>query len=210
MGLVNVASQSGFHFRHSDAVHDAPEEPPGFDATHWLLLVYRIPTEPTRLRAGVWRKLKGLGAIYLQNSVVALPGSTRSERSLRALRAEIHEMGGTATLFSSTTLAGQDQLVEGFNAARDDEYEEIIDKCADFLQQIRKEYDANHFTYAELEENEVDLVKLEGWLEKIRARDVLGARKLGATVEALGQCAHVLEEYAARVYAEEGEGPSPL
>jgi len=71
-----------------------------------------------------------------------------------------------------------------------------------------REYDANHFTYAELEENEVDLVKLEGWLEKIRARDVLGARKLGATVEALGQCAHVLEEYAARVYAEEGEGPS--
>jgi hypothetical protein len=206
---IAAVSRAG-HFRHSDAVHDTPEGPRRVDPAHWLLLIYRIPTEPTRLRAGVWRKLKGLGAIYLQNSVVALPGSTQSERSLRALRAEIHEMGGTATLFSSTTLAGQDQLVESFNAARDDEYEEIIDKCADFLQQIHKEYDANHFTYAELEENEVDLVKLKGWLEKIRARDVLGARQLDTTVEALGRCEHVLEEYAARVYAEEGEGPSPL
>jgi hypothetical protein len=28
----------------------------------WLLLVYRIPSEPTRLRATVWRRLKALGA----------------------------------------------------------------------------------------------------------------------------------------------------
>jgi hypothetical protein len=197
-------------FRHSDGVPEPSEESTPFDPTHWLLLIYRIPTEPTRLRAGVWRKLKGLGAIYLQNSAVALPFSPHSERALRTLRAEIQEMGGKATLFSSTTLAGQDQLVEAFNAARDEEYEEIIDKCDDFLAQVHKEYEANHFTYAELEENEVDLVKLKGWLEKIRSRDVLGASKLDATTEALQWCEHVLEEYAARVYAEEGEEPSPL
>jgi hypothetical protein len=197
-------------FRHSDAVPEWSEESIAFDPTHWLLLIYRIPTEPTRLRAGVWRKLKGLGAIYLQNSAIALPFSPHSERALRTLRAEIQELGGKGSLFSSTTLAGQDQLVETFNAARDDEYDEIIDKCDDFLQQVHKEYDANHFTYAELEENEVDLVKLKGWLEKIRARDVLGASKLQATVEAVERCDHVLEEYAARVYAEEGEEPSPL
>jgi hypothetical protein len=172
--------------------------------------VYRIPTEPTRLRAGVWRKLKGLGAIYIQNSAAALPASPHSERALRALRAEITEMGGTATLFSAASLAGQEQLVSSFNAARDDEYAEIIDKCEDFLGQVRKEYEANHFTYAELEENEVDLVKLRGWFERIRARDVLGAGQVAITLEALKGCEHVLEEYAARVYAEEGEEPSPL
>jgi hypothetical protein len=202
--------EGSVHFRHSGAVPESSEESTSFDPAHWLLLIYRIPTEPTRLRAGVWRKLKGLGAIYLQNSAVALPFSPQSERALRTLRAEIQEMGGKATLFSSTTLAGQDQLVDSFNAARDDEYEEIIDKCDDFLQQVRKEYVANHFTYAELEENEVDLVKLKGWLEKIRTRDVRGASKLDSAVEAVARCEHVLEEYAARVYAEEGEEPSPL
>jgi hypothetical protein len=195
---------------HSEAVPTSPGGPPEVDPAHWLLLVYRIPTEPTRLRAGVWRKLKGLGAIYIQNSAAALPASPHSERALRGLRAEITEMGGTASLFNATSLAGQDQLVASFNAARDDEYEEIIDKCEDFLHQVRKEYDALHFTYAELEENEVDLVKLKGWFERIRARDVLGAKRVEDTAEALRGCEQVLEEYAARVYAEEGEEPSPL
>jgi hypothetical protein len=182
----------------------APDQP---RAQRWLVLVYRIPSEPTRLRAGVWRKLKGLGAVYIQAAAAALPASPTSERSLRALRAEIAELGGTAHLFDATALAGGNELLQLFNAARDDEYEEIIDRCDDFQHQIRKEYDAEHFTYAELEENEVDLVKLRGWLDRIRERDVLGASNLAATVEAVDRCETTLEEYAARVYAEEGEEP---
>src|SRR3984885_900191 len=112
----------------------ASEPPP----MSWLLLVYRIPSEPTRLRAGVWRKIKGLGAIYVQNSVAALPASPAAERALRALRAEIGELGGTAFLLDAGVLAGGLQLVELFNAARNDEYEEIVDRCDDFLAQVRK------------------------------------------------------------------------
>ncbi len=173
----------------------------------WLLLVYRIPSEPTRLRAGVWRKIKGLGAIYVQNSAAALPASPAAERAFRSLRAEIAELGGHAFVFSAAALSGQAQLVDLFNEARDDEYEEIVDLCEDFLQQVRKEYDANHFTYAELEENDEDLTKLRRWLEKVRARDVLGAKGFDAVLAALEKCEQSLEEYAARVYAEEGEGP---
>jgi len=178
----------------------------GAAPTRWLLLVYRIPSEPTRLRAGVWRKIKGLGAIYVQNSVAALPASSGAERALRALRAEIGELGGTAFLLDAGVLAGQAHLLELFNAARNDEYEEIVDRCEDFLAQVRKEYEAEHYTYAELEENDVDLAKLKGWLEKVRSRDVFGASGLGAVIDAIESCERVLEEYAARVYAEEGEG----
>jgi hypothetical protein len=156
----------------------------------------------------VWRKLKGLGSIYLQNSSAALPASAQAERSLRSIRAEIGEMGGVAYLFDAKLLAGQTQLVSDFNAARDNEYEEIIDRCEDFLRQVSKEWDANHFTYAELEENDVDLVKLKGWLERIQGRDVFGAARLQETIEAVDRCERSLEEYAARVYAEEGEDPS--
>jgi len=169
------------------------------------VLVYRIPSEPTRLRAGVWRKLKGLGSIYIQNSVAVLPASSTGERSLRGLRAEIVAMGGSAVLFDASTLSGEGPLTEQYNAARDDEYEEIIDRCDDFLAQIKKEYDAAHFTYAELEENDVDLAKLRAWLERIEHRDMLGASKQADTREAIERCAVALEEYAARVYAEEGE-----
>ncbi len=186
------------------------EEPTPPPVTRWLLLVYRIPSEPTRLRAGVWRKIKGLGAIYVQNSVAALPASPAAERAMRGLRAEIGELGGSAFLLDAGVLAGQAQLLELFNAARNDEYEEIVDRCDDFLAQVHKEYDAHHFTYAELEENDVDLAKLRGWLEKVRGRDAFGASGWAAANEALAGCERVLEEYAARVYAEEVEGPQAL
>jgi hypothetical protein len=172
----------------------------------WLLLIYRVPPEPTRLRSTVWRRIKSLGAIYLQNSVAALPASTANERALRKLRREITDMSGTAMLMSCTVLAGEAEVRASFQTARNDEYEEIVDKCADFLMQVQKEYDENHFTYAELEENEVDLVKLRNWFAKIVERDVFGASGRAACEQSLEKCEQSLEAYAARVYAEEAEG----
>jgi Protein ChrB, N-terminal len=176
--------------------------PPG----RWLLLIYRVPSEPSRLRATVWRRIKSLGAIYLQNSAAALPASVAAERSMRKLRSEILDMSGTAVLMSCEVLAGEADVRAAFQAARDDEYEEIVDKCADFIAGVNKEYVENHFSYAELEENEVDLVKLRTWLARIRERDVFGAAGLAQALSSLAECEEKLEAYAARVYAEEAEG----
>jgi hypothetical protein len=176
--------------------------PPG----RWLLLIYRVPSEPSRLRATVWRRIKSLGAIYVQSSAAALPASTAAERSLRKLRSEIVDMTGTAMLLSCEVLAGESDIRAQFQHARDDEYEEIVDKCGDFIAGIDKEYRERHFSYAELEENEVDLVKLRTWLQRVRERDVFGAEGRQPAVSALAECEEKLEGYAARVYAEEAEG----
>jgi hypothetical protein len=64
--------------------------------TGWLVLIYRVPPEPTRLRSTVWRRIKSLGAIYLQNPAAARPANAANERALRKLRREIIEMSGTA------------------------------------------------------------------------------------------------------------------
>jgi hypothetical protein len=82
-----------------------------------LLLVYRIPSDPTRLRAMVWRRLKSLGAVYLQNSAAALPATDGAERALRRLRREILEMNGSAVLLTCSALAGE---------------QDMVDKCHDF------------------------------------------------------------------------------
>jgi hypothetical protein len=171
----------------------------------WLLLIYRVPSEPSRLRATVWRRIKSLGAIYLQSSAAALPASVAAERALRKLRSEILDMSGSAVLLSCSVLAGEQEVRSAFQAARDDEYEEIVDKCQDFLAGLRKEYAENHFSYAELEENEVDLVKLRNWLDRVRQRDVFGASGRQAALSSLAECEEQLEAYAARVYAEEAE-----
>ncbi len=172
----------------------------------WLLLIYRIPPEPSRLRSAVWRRLKSLGAIYLQNSAAALPAGTSAERALRKLRSEILGMNGSAVLLSCQVLAGGPDVRAAFQAARNGEYEEIAGMCEDFLAQIKKEYAAEHFTFAELEENEVDLVKLQKWLARVRQRDVFGASGRELAGKALAQCEQSLEAYAARVYTEEADG----
>lgn len=175
-------------------------------AETWLLLVYRVPSDPTRLRAAVWRRLKSLGAVYLQNSAAALPASDSAERALRRLRREILEMDGSAMLLSCSALVGGQDIAALFQTARDSEYEEILDKCRDFHTGLEKEYTASHFTYGELEENEVELVKLRAWFAKVQARDVYAAPKRDAALQALKACETALETYAARVYLEEDEG----
>lgn len=172
----------------------------------WFVLIYRIPSEPTRLRATAWRRLKSLGAVYLQNSVAALPVGPAAERALRKLQHDIVEMAGTAVLMRSSVLVGESNVLAVFQAARTDEYEEIVDRCNGFLAELQKEYDKSHFSYAELEENEVDYTKLVNWFSKVQARDEFGAPG-GAEAEVeLKKCESALEEYAARVYAEEPEG----
>ena len=172
----------------------------------WLLLVYRVPSEPSRLRSAVWRRLKSLGAIYLQNSAAALPASPGAERALRKLRSQILDMEGTAVLLSCAVLAGESEVRAAFEAARNDEYAEIVDRCEDFLAQVKKEHVASHFTFAELEENEVDLEKLRNWFARIRQRDAFGASGRPEAEKALETCQQALDEYAARVYAVDEEG----
>ncbi|HEV7185316.1 MAG TPA: Chromate resistance protein ChrB [Leifsonia sp.] len=167
----------------------------------WLILVYRVPSEPTRLRGAVWRKLRNLGAVYMQNSAAAIPRTVSTERTMRALRKEIVEsMSGKAFLINSSSVASDADLRAMFNEARNDEYEEILDKCKDFHTGIDKEIREEHYTYGELEENEEDLQKLRGWYEKVKTRDVLGAAKAQEVVAALAECAEKLEAFASEVY----------
>jgi hypothetical protein len=51
-----------------------------------------------------------------------------------------------------------------FRADRDAEYRELIGRCADFEAEMVREAAAKNFTYAELEENEMDLKKSEATL----------------------------------------------
>ena len=39
----------------------------------WLLLIHQIPPKPAYLRVKVGRRLQGLGAVAIKNSVYALP-----------------------------------------------------------------------------------------------------------------------------------------
>lgn len=168
----------------------------------WLLLAYKVPPEPAAKRVALWRRLKGLGAVYLQNGVCLLPKTDDHVRRLKMLENDIIELGGDAVILESAALdrAQEDKIVARFTADRDDAYREFIDKCDDFEAEIAKETAARHFTYAELEENDVDLKKLQGWLEKIKKLDFYGGGLAGEAAERLKRCESLLDGYARQVF----------
>jgi len=168
----------------------------------WLLLTYKVPAEPASKRVALWRRLKGMGAVYLQNGVCLLPKTDDHVRRLKMLENDISEMGGDAVILATVALdrAQEEKVVARFQADRDEAYRELIDKCDDFEAEIAKETAAEHFTYAELEENDVDLKKLQGWLEKIGKLDFYGAALANEAAERLKQCEGLLDAYAQRVF----------
>lgn len=172
------------------------------DEISWLLLTYKLPREPAAKRIAVWRRLKGMGAVYLQNGVCILPKTDDYIRRLKILENEIRELDGDCVILETVGLdkAQERKVTARFQADRDDAYEEFVDKCDDFEREVAKEVTAEHYTFAELEENEVDLKKLQGWLVKIEALDFYGADRAEEARARLKQCEAVLDDYARRVF----------
>jgi hypothetical protein len=94
----------------------------------WLLLLYKIPPEPSARRVYIWRKLKRLGALLLHDGVWVLPATARTQEQFQWLAAEIGELGGEATVWEShALLPGQATvLIEQFTAQVDATYAEIL------------------------------------------------------------------------------------
>src|SRR5260370_11182770 len=62
----------------------------------WLMLTYTVPRHPTSKRVYVWRKLKRLGAVPLQDAAWVLPAGESTREQMRWLAAEIEELDGVA------------------------------------------------------------------------------------------------------------------
>lgn len=178
-------------------------------AIPWLQISYKVPSDPATRRVALWRRLKGMGAVYLRDGVCLLPKTDDHLRRLRIIEHEIDGMGGQAVLLEATGLdrVQDERVVQRFNADRNAEYEEFLGKCRDYDVEIAKETADRHFTYAELEENDQDLTKLKRWLEKIRHLDFYGAPLAREARDGLARCEAILEEFSQRVFAARDERP---
>lgn len=94
----------------------------------WLLLIYKVPREPTASRVYVWRKLQQLGAIALQDAAWVLPKTIRTEEQFQWLASEISERGGDAILMEATQLYATDaeRIRKQFVETADSGYRELL------------------------------------------------------------------------------------
>ena len=93
----------------------------------WLLLAYSLPKEPSRYRVSVWRRVRKLGAIYLNEGIWVLPNLDSFKPELESVIKEVHAFGGTASAFISTDFdpSQSERLEARFLDARNEEYSDL-------------------------------------------------------------------------------------
>ena len=74
-------------------------------------------------------------------------------------------------LRSGSPIPRTNKLVEEFNAARDTEYAEVLERIPALRKELAHKRARGGATYAEVEESEADLERFRSWLAKTAARD---------------------------------------
>ena len=94
-----------------------------------MLLVYRLPRDPSTPRSALWRKLRRLGAAQVLDGLAALPLDARNREQLEWLADEVIEAGGEATIWVGelTSAAQERELATRMAEAVAAEYRALID-----------------------------------------------------------------------------------
>ena len=143
----------------------------------WLAITYKVPAEPSRTRVYLWRKLKELGAVYVQQGAGILPLSDILLAQVLALKAEVVSSGGEVLVGRMEFVDDEDdaRVIAAFQLQRDGDYDEVVEQCERFTYELDRETGKEKFTYAEIEENETELARIHKWMERIVARDWFAA-----------------------------------
>jgi hypothetical protein len=97
----------------------------------WLLLIHQIPPKPGYLRVKIWRRLQGLGAVAIKNSVYVIPRNEQTLEDFQWVLREIVQSGAEASICAASFVDGltDDQVENLFRTARDADYGQIADEA---------------------------------------------------------------------------------
>lgn len=177
-----------------------------------MLLIYRVPSDSSRARVAVWRELKRLGGLYVQQAVCVLPDREELRAKLEKVRVRIDELGGSSIFLTLHDVepGARAQFVDGFRSQSAKEYAEIVEECeTKFVKEIEFERFRNNYTFEEAEEIRQDLEKLRRWLDKVEARDWLEADGRELARQKVADCEVMLEQFEADVYEKTVNEPGP-
>jgi hypothetical protein len=173
----------------------------------WRVLIYRVPTEPASKRVAVWRDLKRLGALYLQQCACIFPDIPAVAAEVQQVAAKIPALGGETFLLEVPRLQPADEarIIAAFRAQRESEYAEIIEECeTKFVKEIEFERFRQNYTFEEAEEIEQDLEKIRRWFDRVRERDWFKADRRDEVEAWLAKCQGLLARFEEDVYKRVG------
>lgn len=174
-----------------------------------MLLIYTLPSQPSRKRAYVWRELKKLGAVYLRDGVALLPRRKELEVHLSEIAQRIQQEEGTVDLALDPRFAPgrDDELVARFNDERAAEYAEVHHACIRFLRDVLEEVDAEDFGFPDVDKLESELGRLHRWYGQVRERDYFTGAAGERVEEILDKCERAFDRFV-REASERSAGPT--
>lgn len=97
-------------------------------AEDWVMLVYRVPREPSTPRIAIWRKLRKYGAYQLTDGVVLLPASPRTREQLEWVAEDAVSAGGSGEVWDAapTNPSEYERIRTELELARGAEYADIV------------------------------------------------------------------------------------
>jgi ChrB-like protein len=170
------------------------------------VLVYRVPPTPAAARVAVWRQLKKVGAIYLQQSVCVFPDLPAVRGELDTVLSRIAQSKGEYHLLPVSDLSPEEEtkVAAQFMDQTSRHYQEIVENCeVNFQKEIEFETFRKNFTYEEAEEIRAEYDKVVEWFDRVRRRDWFAVPERKEAETWLRRCRQMLEAFEARVYAEQ-------
>ncbi len=172
----------------------------------WMVLIIRVPSEPSRHRVAVWRELRRVGAVQLGQGSWALPSSPLFDGYATAIVELVGQHDGEVYALASSAAdeATDGKLRRVYDEARRAEWVEFLSECGKCLAELEKEIRNQKFTLAELDEEEQNVERLRRWHRELRSRDLFNSVPEAEVQPALDACATALDDFTDLVYAAVG------
>jgi len=137
----------------------------------WLLMVHQLPAKPAYFRVKTWRRLQGIGAVGIKNSVYAMPANEQTQEDFEWLRREIVEGGGEAMICEARMVDGlsDEEIREMFRSDRDADYEAVATEARELTSALSKSAPSEQQAEAKTQ-----IVRLRSRLSQIVAIDFFG------------------------------------
>lgn len=142
------------------------------EPSSWLVVLYDIPTEPSRLKVRLWRDFKRMGALYPPTSVCIIPDTQKNRQELERISKMINKDGKLMRIRGRAMNENdQTNILQTFRTERDKQYDEILEECQEFMDEINLNINTKKTTQEEVEEMEEALDGLRRWFDRVKSID---------------------------------------
>jgi hypothetical protein len=171
----------------------------------WLLLIHQIPLKPAYFRVKIWRRLHGLGAVAIKNSVYVIPKNEETLEDFQWILREIVQGGGEASICVADFIEGltDDQVQAMFQAARDADYAQIAEEARSVLDSVPAS--ASAITDEDRTGIEANLSRLKKRFSSVTALDFFAAPGREPAETVMKQLEERLKEARSKTEIDEAE-----